>query len=227
MSTSPAHEKKSPTTPARLLEAVKLLSDWNKWLVTVQTAAIAAIGLVVKASELNLLTSKLGKIAVACAAISVLMFVISIALSSYLLLFLPAIAEEIPEEFDVGAKPKSLFHTHVPFYPGWPVGVFTTWQSRTFVIGISFFALTFAFMTYGHIAGEPPPKPSECGCIGAAYRHEAGATTLLSRSLEGLSGRGASRFEEKESSGRFERLQIGPLDGGFSARSLLNHSETL
>ena len=135
--------KQSPTSPDRSLDAIKLMNDWCKWLVTVQTAAIAALGFLSRNADLDQLTTTWGKVAILSGVASTILFVASIALASYLLLYLPSIAEELPKEPGPNYKPLPLSYTRVPFRPGWQVGTFTTWQSRSFVLGIAMFGLTF------------------------------------------------------------------------------------
>jgi hypothetical protein len=138
----------TPATPARTLEALKLLNDWCKWLVGVQTAAIAALGFLARATDVAALQTTFGSLAVAAGTASIACFVGSMALASYLLLFIPSMVEQLSETYGSQHAPQPLSYTKVPFRPGWQVGTFTAWQSRLFVVGIALFALSFVFLFY-------------------------------------------------------------------------------
>ncbi len=72
------------------LEALKLISDWAKWLITIQTAVIAVIGAGVgeKGSAMTRTAKILATGAVAC-------FVASVAVAAVLLLSLPEITQNL------------------------------------------------------------------------------------------------------------------------------------
>jgi len=72
------------------LEGIKLISDWAKWLITVQTAAIGAIG-----AYLNGKTTKLPTLVKLLSTTAVASFVISIAAAALLLLSLPEIVQRL------------------------------------------------------------------------------------------------------------------------------------
>jgi hypothetical protein len=76
-------EQAEGAAPIKTLESVKLLKDWSSWLVGIQTAAIAAIGALIKDGDLNLSIRLSAVGAVIC-------FVISIGFASMLLVSLPA-----------------------------------------------------------------------------------------------------------------------------------------
>lgn len=132
------------TSPSRTIETAKLLMDWSKWLVTVQTAAITALGFLLKMSDPTKLPGASEKIPMLLALGAVLCFVVSILHATYLMLFLPAIVERIPESIPENTPQnnvsRTLWHVAVPFWPGWQVGTFTVWQSRLFCVGIVMFA---------------------------------------------------------------------------------------
>jgi hypothetical protein len=72
------------------LEAVKLIADWAKWLVTIETAGLAVIGGVLKAGDNALPIS-----ARVCLTMAVSSFVVSIAAAAFFLLSLPEITERL------------------------------------------------------------------------------------------------------------------------------------
>jgi hypothetical protein len=74
------------------LEALKLLADWAKWLVAVQTGVLAAIGTFLKPEGI----AKLGGYSKGMLSLTVALFTISILAASYLLKSLPATAQRLP-----------------------------------------------------------------------------------------------------------------------------------
>src|SRR5688572_21253565 len=73
------------------LEAIKLISDWGKWLVTIETAAIAVIGsalLTADRSEVPALGRIFGTLAISS-------FLVSIVSAAVLLLTLPEITQNL------------------------------------------------------------------------------------------------------------------------------------
>lgn len=130
----------------RSLEAIKLLGDWTKWLVTIETGSIALLGFVLKGGDTGLLTGDVAGAAFATALVAVFAFAASIVLASYLLLYLPSLVELLPEQGDADSRVSPLWLTSVPFWPYWKVDTYATWQLRLFVVGIVFFAATFALM---------------------------------------------------------------------------------
>ena len=72
------------------LEGLKLIADWAKWLITVETAAIAVIGAYLKGNPVIL--PRLVKLV---ATVAVGSFVISMAAAALLLLSLPEIAQRL------------------------------------------------------------------------------------------------------------------------------------
>ncbi len=75
---------------SKALEGLKLISDWSKWLITIETGAIAIIGAIVNADSIN--TPYLAKI---FATLSIICFLISVAGAAILLLSLPEIAQTL------------------------------------------------------------------------------------------------------------------------------------
>ena len=70
------------------LDAIKLISDWAKWLITIETGAIAIIGAVVRSEQVA--GSRPAK---ALATGAIVCFPVSIAAAAGLLLSLPEIAQ--------------------------------------------------------------------------------------------------------------------------------------
>jgi len=78
------------------MEGLKLISDWAKWLITIETAAISIIGLAFKQEAAHpLLASKVW------ATAAIVSFVISIAAAALLLLSLPEIAQTLRPDNNV------------------------------------------------------------------------------------------------------------------------------
>jgi len=72
------------------LEAVKLVNDWAKWLVTIETAAIALLGVFFTNSQ-----PPVDNLAKVLGTLSIGSFVISIAAAAMLLLTLPEITQHL------------------------------------------------------------------------------------------------------------------------------------
>ena len=72
------------------LEAIRLISDWGKWLVTIETAAIAVIGTALLTTDRTV--SGLAKVFGTLAMSS---FLLSIIAAAMLLLTLPEIAQSV------------------------------------------------------------------------------------------------------------------------------------
>jgi hypothetical protein len=83
------------------MEAIKLLNDWSKWVITVETAAIAGIFAAAKGSstiqEPSLLLRGFGVALILLLFGAVTSFIVSIFYASQLLFSLPDIAEQLPE----------------------------------------------------------------------------------------------------------------------------------
>ncbi len=75
---------------AKNLEAAKMINDWAKWLVTIETAAIALIG-----AFFTRRGSPINELAQVLATLAIISFVISIAGAASLLLTLPEIIQNL------------------------------------------------------------------------------------------------------------------------------------
>jgi hypothetical protein len=75
----------------KILEALKLVNDWSKWLITIETGAIAIIGSFFTSSSIDNITLLAKVLAIA----SVVFFVFSIGAAALLLLTLPEIAQNL------------------------------------------------------------------------------------------------------------------------------------
>ncbi|RLT89423.1 MULTISPECIES: hypothetical protein [unclassified Ketobacter] len=119
-------------------EIIKLLVDWNKWLVGVETIAISALGLIFKERD------GVSHVAIGCASASLVFFLVSIFLSSMLLLNLPFMAGNSK---DLNAD--SFQHNEIYFESKeqditrkrWTIGSYTSNITRTFGFGLFLFVL--------------------------------------------------------------------------------------
>jgi len=84
------------TDTAVALEALKLIGDWAKWLITIETGAIAIIGVVLK-GDAGISSVHVKRFA----TLAVGSFVLSIAAASALLLTLPDIAQNLHPQVNV------------------------------------------------------------------------------------------------------------------------------
>jgi hypothetical protein len=132
--------------------SIRQLSEWNKWLVSIEIAGIAALGFLVKEQQ-SLVVGVFG-------LLTIVTFFISIVISSFFLLNLSYVISE--SEVKPGQR---LTNVKVPFRAfiqkqKWPffsqkhyrIGQFTTWISRLFLIGIILFSATFAMQFIAKIA---------------------------------------------------------------------------
>ena len=84
------------TDSKNALEGLKLINDWAKWLITIETGAIAIIGAMVRPEKGAL--SQPVKVLATGAIIS---YLISIAAAALLLLSLPEIAQKLSTETNI------------------------------------------------------------------------------------------------------------------------------
>jgi hypothetical protein len=81
---SEVSERDETRLETRLLESLKLIKEWGTWLVTIQTAAIAAVGALIADPKRSLTSSE---ILFGCLAVA--LFTASIVCASFLLVSLP------------------------------------------------------------------------------------------------------------------------------------------
>lgn len=115
------------------LEAIKLVSDWAKWLVTIETFAIALLGSLFTTDKvaLNKTSRLLGTVAILC-------FVASICFAAMLLLTLPEITQSVHAELNVWLTEDSVAGSVL----GLNTQGFALVESILFGIGIIFSAAT-------------------------------------------------------------------------------------
>lgn len=84
------------TGSSNAMEALRLISDWNKWIVTIETFAIALLGSLFASGKIavSMLAKTLGTAAIAC-------FVFSIAAAAMLLATLPEIAQNLHPDVNI------------------------------------------------------------------------------------------------------------------------------
>lgn len=75
---------------SEIAEAIKLLKDWASWLVGIQTASIAALGVFSDGAEFHAIESAL-------AAFMAVAFLVSICAATFLFVSLPAFLLRCPE----------------------------------------------------------------------------------------------------------------------------------
>jgi hypothetical protein len=85
------------------MEGLKLISDWAKWLITVETAAIGIIGAYLKGN-----TAVLPRFVKVASSVAIGSFVISIATAALLLLSLPEIAPGLNGEVNIWLTSDSI-----------------------------------------------------------------------------------------------------------------------
>jgi hypothetical protein len=85
------------------MEGLKLISDWAKWLITVETAAIGVIGAYLKGN-----TTVLPNLVKVVSTIAIGSFVVSIATAALLLLSLPEIAQQLDGHINIWLTSDSI-----------------------------------------------------------------------------------------------------------------------
>lgn len=121
------------------IEGLKLINDWCKWIVTIETAGIAIIGAVAKEADL----SKFGHHVRSMCAVSVLSFICSTVIAAVLLSAIPTSMEDIqPTQKIWDRSVYVLSYQPCSFtLAGHALGAF-------FLLGIVTFALAVVFQLY-------------------------------------------------------------------------------
>jgi hypothetical protein len=134
------------------LEAIKLLSDWSKWLVLVETGAISVIGALWKFDEIS--KPNLGSKIFMTSAVTLFGFSISAAV--VILLSIPGTVQRLPPP-----PGKDIFHMRTfEGSKGPPLYVPVNVQAYCFIAGFIFFILlVISSLWFGPIAGQPGGNP--------------------------------------------------------------------
>src|SRR5688572_29619869 len=111
------------------LEALRLVSDWAKWLITIETGAIATIGAIVKGNDATLQQRGFATAAVLC-------FVASICSAAVLLLSLPEVAQTLRPGINIWMTSDSVLNSTF----GLDTQTLATFESLFFAVGIICFA---------------------------------------------------------------------------------------
>jgi hypothetical protein len=130
------------------IEAVKLLNDWNKWFIAIETAVIGIIGALFKLDDkVNILAKPIGYFITGCAITTIVCFVTSIILSMTLLMSFPFFAEGRQTK---DGRPLRLMDHEVTHRKkrGLPVWFYTRSLYRLFVIGMITFAASIILLPF-------------------------------------------------------------------------------
>jgi hypothetical protein len=129
------------------IEALKLIADWAKWLITIEATAIAVIGAAIRGGEApRSIGLKLSvTLAITC-------FVISIAAAAFLLLSLPEIAQSYTPGMNVWLMADSVI--------GGQLETLATIESFFFGCGVVCFAamIVVAVWTPDHDTSPPEQR---------------------------------------------------------------------
>ncbi|HTB12723.1 MAG TPA: hypothetical protein VK752_14175 [Bryobacteraceae bacterium] len=124
------------------MEAIKLIQDWSKWVVTIETAATAGIFTVLK--ELSKLPES-SPVLRACAVASsllllgaVISFIVSIHYAGQLLFSLPGIVEQLPRAHEESINEMK------DEYMNADILTYERRQFKLFVAGLAFVAVAAA-----------------------------------------------------------------------------------
>ena len=116
------------------LEAIKLISDWAKWIITIETASIAVIAALLSSGN------RMSKPVKIMGTLSVVSFLISIVATAMLLATLPEITQNLTDEQNIWTTRDSvaydLFHLTTQG--------FAVFESVFFGVGIACFVTMVA-----------------------------------------------------------------------------------
>ena len=121
------------------LEGLRLISDWAKWLITIETAAIAIIGVAFKQEGIR--PPFVSKV---LATVAIVAFVISIAAAALLLLSLPEIAQRLQADTNIWMTRDSVLGRVF----GMNTQDFGTIESFFFGVGVVTFAALIVATTW-------------------------------------------------------------------------------
>ena len=132
---------------ANALEAIRLINDWGKWLIAIETAAVAVIGALFTAGRpVSPTVRLLGSLAMGC-------FLVSIIAAAMLLATLPEIAQTIAPTENVWNASDSvagrLFHMSTQY--------FALVESIFFGLGVSLFVATIVATVWVRADEQRPP----------------------------------------------------------------------
>lgn len=152
------------------IEAVKLLNDWNKWFIAIETAVIGIIGALFKLDGVNVPDKPIGYLIVAFSIITIVCFVTSIILSMTLMMSFSFFAEGRQRTKDGRMMPlmdHEGTHGEGKELPDWfytrfiqkdwiqekkgrglPVWFYTKYLHRLFLIGMITFALSIILLPF-------------------------------------------------------------------------------
>jgi len=142
---------------SNFIDAVKLLGEWNRWLVTVELAMIGVIGAILRIEERRGIgTSPMGWLVIVTAVVAVFCFAASIALATGLLGSLPFFVEG--RQARAGQPLILMAHKTIRDgrTQGWKVVRSFSWQYRLFVVAAAAFALFVISLLF---LDTPPHAP--------------------------------------------------------------------
>ena len=126
------------------LEAIKLMGDWSKWLVTLNTATLAVLSFLLGSGGYPNLNEGAIRWLI---AIALVLFFLSILFATFLLYKLPAAVQELLRS-PAGADVYHLGGTSDG--QGWTTGALVWWQQVLFLGGLFFILLTIVLRVLGY-----------------------------------------------------------------------------
>jgi hypothetical protein len=126
------------------LEALRLISDWAKWLITIETGAIATIGAMVKGGDVPSAQQR------GLATAAVLCFVASICSAAVLLLSLPEVAQNLRPGISIWMTSDSVLNGVF----GLDTQTLATFESLFFAAGIICFAAFMLSLLWSPASGR-------------------------------------------------------------------------
>jgi len=151
------------------IEAVKLLNDWNKWFIAMETAIIGIIGALFKLDGVHMPNEPIGYLIVGFSVITIVCFVVSIILSMTLMMSFSFFAEgrqtkeglplDLMKHEGTRGEKRALPHWFYKAFVdknyiqdekgrGLPVWFYTKYLHRLFLLGMIAFALSIILLPF-------------------------------------------------------------------------------
>jgi hypothetical protein len=145
--------QQSDVVKRQQMEAIRLLNDWSKWIVTLETAAIAGILTWLKPSSANQVRGWMMVPDILLAS-SAVCFAVSIYYAAQLLFSLPDIVEQLPH------APQGSINEMTGDYMGAGILVYEKRQWQLFVSGLALVTAGALAMLAVNLFG-PTPSPEK------------------------------------------------------------------
>jgi hypothetical protein len=148
-SPQPPGQKELSIEKKQQMEAIKLMAEWSKWLISIETAGVGGVVALAKLVELPGWERKLVLVPLLLTA---LCFLGSILYASYVLFTLPTLVERLPIEDSPRLLDMTGETVNGPYR--WSVGEHAKWQYLLFDAGLGLLAV--ALVSWGVLSLSKP-----------------------------------------------------------------------